>query len=86
MIFYYTNLFMSVALIARGEEKKAAGVTFLALITSVMLNVLWIPENGAMGAAYAVLVSEGVITTVLLILLFQPHSERSQPKTSQLET
>ncbi|MEZ9877662.1 flippase, partial [Vibrio breoganii] len=73
-IHIWAGIFVSLGLvqgkfwIAKGLQNKVLIVTSVSCATNVVLNILLIPEFGALGAAYATLISYGVGT--LFVPLF----------------
>ncbi len=55
------------ALVAAGRSGRWAAVALAALVLNLVLNVLWIPRHGALGAAQATLVTE-LVAAVLAVL------------------
>ena len=55
-------------LIARSLEKVILIKTVIGLIMNLILNLLWIPKYGVMGAAYATLVSQTFVNVVYDVL------------------
>jgi O-antigen/teichoic acid export membrane protein len=56
-VFLCLNYIYGAALTSVGREWAQMGITVLALLLNVLLNVLWIPTYGGVGAAFATLVS-----------------------------
>ncbi len=61
-------------LITENLRKILAFVGFLPMLINVLLNIIWIPAYGIIGAAYATLLSYSMIP--LSLLLFKPARNR----------
>ena len=69
--FFLGMYFMSVrSLYLKNKTNIIAPLTGLAAISNIVLNLLWIPKYGMMGAAYATLISY-IIQTALIHLFAQ---------------
>lgn len=52
---------LTTALVAAGRTRAVLGLTLAALLINLVLNSLWVPDEGMLGAARATLVTEGWI-------------------------
>ncbi len=53
----FLGILSSIYLIAENRKKTLAFITFIPMVTNVILNILWIPKYGLVGSAYATLIS-----------------------------
>jgi O-antigen/teichoic acid export membrane protein len=66
---YFLSEWRNAVLVAQERATTCAWMAWLALIVNVGLNLLWIPQHGALGAAWATLISYavgGLLTTWLV--------------------
>ncbi len=61
LILMYVNISFSIPLIAWGYEKKVLKVVFVAGITNLILNLIFIPEYGMYAVAYVTLLTELIV-------------------------
>lgn len=64
----FFGLMMCTALIARGQEKLTLINSILGAAINVLLNLLWIPKWGGIGAAWATVISYNLVGFVLFFL------------------
>lgn len=64
----FSNLFGTQVLLSTGNEKKLLLVTVLGAITNILLNILLVPIYAQNGAAFASVVSEGIVTLLSFFL------------------
>lgn len=64
----FFGLMICTALIARGQEKLIPISTTLGAIINVLLNLLWIPKWGIIGAAWATVISYNLVGFILFFL------------------
>ena len=63
---YFLSEWRNAVLVAHERATTSAWMSWLALFVNVGLNLLWIPKHGALGAAWATLISYvvcGLVTT-----------------------
>ena len=63
---YFLSEWRNAVLVAHERATTSAWMSWLALLVNVGLNLLWIPQHGALGAAWATLISYvvcGLVTT-----------------------
>ena len=67
VIIGLSNLFGWQALFAMGYEKKILITTLFGTITNICLTVLFVPRYGSLGASFAYVITE-IIVTIMVIL------------------
>jgi O-antigen/teichoic acid export membrane protein len=68
------GILISYYLITENFRKILAFMGLVPMLANVILNILWIPAYGIMGAAYATLISYSLMP--LMLLFFRPTRER----------
>lgn len=66
IFFVMPNYVLTQGAIALNKEQYYAWAACVAAICNVVLNALWIPAYGALGAAWATLATEAALTVLLL--------------------
>lgn len=82
MIVYIGNLFGLALMTTSGFEKRRASVQWLSAITNALLNVLWIPGFGVLGAAFATTIGYVVLGVGYLAVALAGdvwHCRKHQP-------
>ena len=67
LIPYTLNTFLTLALLARREEREIVRALVLSTVTLVILTMWWVPVAGTAGAAWAALCAE-VTQSFMLVL------------------
>ncbi|HTP08516.1 MAG TPA: polysaccharide biosynthesis C-terminal domain-containing protein, partial [Anaerolineae bacterium] len=67
LIPYAISAAWSVRLVTQGREQHVMWALAISLVAAFLLNVWLIPAYGSVGAALAVVISESVFATVLLV-------------------
>jgi O-antigen/teichoic acid export membrane protein len=67
LIPYTISAAWSVRLVTQGQERRVMWALAVSLAAAFILNTWLIPVHGSIGAALAVVVSEGVFTAALLV-------------------
>ena len=65
ILLFFVNFLLSNLLIASGRERKNAWNLVGATVSNIVLNLVWIPQYEAMGAAWATIVCEVGLIVVL---------------------
>ena len=68
MVLSFCVFLLSNVLIVSGQEQKNARMLVGATLLNLILNLIWIPEHGAIGAAWSTVVCE---ITLVIVLCFQ---------------
>lgn len=71
IFFIYLNMNLSAPLLAWGFQKKVMYVLTLAAVINIILNYIFIPEHGAMGAIIATLITELVTMVYYYYLIYK---------------
>lgn len=79
VVFSFPLATFSNAVFAHNKQKSVTAVYLLGIILNVILNAILIPRLGALGAAYATLVSTFVISTSIIIKLKKINYFRIRP-------
>jgi O-antigen/teichoic acid export membrane protein len=66
LLFVALGVASSQYLIIEGLTQVSLQRTAIGAVVNVVLNVLWIPDYGAIGAAWATLISYGIATFWLI--------------------
>lgn len=61
------GIFITQYLITENLRRILTFVAFVPMLVNVLLNILWIPQHGILGAAYATLISYSLMPFMLLI-------------------
>ena len=68
MVLSFCVFLLSNVLIVSGQEQKNARMLVGATLLNLILNLIWIPEHGAIGAAWSTVVCE---ISLVIVLCFQ---------------
>ena len=68
MVLSFCVFLLSNVLIVSGQEQKNARMLVGATLLNLILNLIWIPEHGAIGAAWSTVVCE---ISLVIVLYFQ---------------
>jgi O-antigen/teichoic acid export membrane protein len=71
LIPYTLNSFLTLALLARAEERAIVRALLLSTLTLILLTIWWVPSTGASGAAWAALCAEVTQSFILVLLDFR---------------
>jgi O-antigen/teichoic acid export membrane protein len=71
LIPYALNSFLTLAFLARGEERAVISALLLSTIMLVLLTLWWLPQAGASGAAWASLCAEVAQSLILVLTDFR---------------
>jgi O-antigen/teichoic acid export membrane protein len=69
-IFVFCTWILHSAAIAMNLDRRLVGTTAIGLIANIALNILFIPRLGITGSAWATVIAEALIVT---LLYFQVH-------------
>ena len=65
MVLSFLIYLLSNVLIVSGQEKTNTWILVGATLLNIVLNLIWIPAHGAIGAAWSTVVCEMVLVVVL---------------------
>ena len=68
LVPYALNSFLTLALLARGEERSVVVALAMSIVLLGLLTAWWVPAFGILGAAYAILFAETAQAVVLMWL------------------
>ena len=67
LVFMFPSVLLDNVLVALNKQKQDFFRTLGAAIFNVILNIIWIPKYGVLGAAYASILSQALNTTVTFV-------------------
>lgn len=67
LVFMFPSVLLDNVLVALNKQKQDFFLTLGASILNVILNIIWIPKYGVLGAAYASILSQALNTIVTFV-------------------
>jgi O-antigen/teichoic acid export membrane protein len=66
-LFVFCTWILHAAAISTNLDRRLVGTTAVGLITNIVLNVMFIPRLGIVGAAWATVIAEAVTVSLLYV-------------------